>query len=213
VTLPESSTASGTILYYVIYRSDWQDNESFVYVNSGFENSVESQILSPGHQFFQNSLNLTGIPDGNHSITITAVAGGFYPANNRDYPSFFRFMINGSSSVYFTTNALPPDISVLTIENKTYATTDLALNFTINEETSQVTYSLDGEKNITIAGNNTLTGLSNGDHNLSVYAIDEAGNVGVPKIINFIVEVPEPYPTLLVATTSGVSAIVIVCVA
>jgi hypothetical protein len=82
------------------------------------------------------------------------------------------------------------------------------LNFTVNEPFSKATYSLDGQENVTISGNTTLTGLPNGDHNVTVYATDEFGNTGVSKITYFSVEVP--FPTTLVAV--AIVAVVVVSV-
>jgi hypothetical protein len=42
------------------------------------------------------------------------------------------------------------------------------------------------KKNVTIAGNTTLTGLSSSVHNLTVYAWDEAGNIGSSETITFV---------------------------
>jgi hypothetical protein len=205
VTLPESATALGTIIYYITYQTDWQQKEVFLYLNTGLANSIESYPQNPENRYFQNSQNLTDMPEGNHSITITAVAGGFYPADNM---GFYRFMINGSSSVFFTTDTLPPNILVLSIENKTYTTNDVALNFTVDERASQITYSLNGQENVTIAGNTTLTGLPNGDYNLTVYATDGAGYVGASETMCFCVEVPKPFPTtLVVASTVSVALV------
>jgi multisubunit Na+/H+ antiporter MnhC subunit len=83
------------------------------------------------------------------------------------------------------------------------------LNFTVNESFSRISYVLDYQDNITIAENTTLTDLSNGYHNVTVYAIDSAGNTGTSETIYFNVEVPEPFPTTLVATASGVSVAVV----
>jgi hypothetical protein len=48
--------------------------------------------------------------------------------------------------------------------------------------------------------------LSNGEHRLTVYATDEAGNAGASETIIFSVDVP--FPTALVAAaTSGMSVI------
>jgi hypothetical protein len=79
----------------------------------------------------------------------------------------------------------PPVVSVLSPQHKTYDTGDISLTFTVNEPTSWIGYSLDGRDNETIAGNITLAGLSTGDHNLTVYAKDTAGNYGASEAINF----------------------------
>jgi hypothetical protein len=55
----------------------------------------------------------------------------------------------------------------------------------------------------------TLTGLSNGSHNVTVYATDEAGNVGTSQTINFTIAKPESFPTTLVAVASVASVAVI----
>jgi hypothetical protein len=79
----------------------------------------------------------------------------------------------------------PPVVSVSSPKNKTYDTSDISLTFTVNEPTSWVGYSLDSHDNVTITGNITLAELSNGAHNLTVYAKDIAGNIGASETIQF----------------------------
>ncbi|MFQ6074435.1 MAG: hypothetical protein ACE5KC_04360, partial [Candidatus Bathyarchaeia archaeon] len=54
----------------------------------------------------------------------------------------------------------------------------------------------DGQMNVTISGNTTLSALSNGSHSLVVYAKDTAGNTGASETISFSIEPPtgEPPP-------------------
>jgi hypothetical protein len=47
-----------------------------------------------------------------------------------------------------------------------------------------------------------LTDLPDGDHNVTVYAQDITGNIGVSEIMDFSVEVPEPFPNTLVVAAS-----------
>lgn len=81
----------------------------------------------------------------------------------------------------------PPHIEILSPENKTYATGSVSLSFLVEEETSWIRYSLDGQMNVTIAGNINLPGLSDGSHSLIVYAKDLAGNIGASEMIYFSV--------------------------
>jgi hypothetical protein len=104
----------------------------------------------------------------------------------------------------------PPKISVLSVENITYDKFDISLNFDVNEPVSQVTYSLDGQENMTISGNTTLTGLANGVHSVTVYAWDVAGNVGTSETTYFSVKVPEPFPFVPVAAVSVVAVALVV---
>jgi hypothetical protein len=52
-----------------------------------------------------------------------------------------------------------------------------------------------------------MAGLSNGLHNLTVYAEDSFGNVGASETISFSVELP--FPAGLAAVASGASATII----
>jgi hypothetical protein len=69
------------------------------------------------------------------------------------------------------------------------------------------------EKSIpVIAGNTTLTGLSYGGHNVTIYAWDNSGNIGFSETIYFSIakeQEPEPFPTAIVATASGASTAII----
>jgi uncharacterized membrane protein YphA (DoxX/SURF4 family) len=60
-------------------------------------------------------------------------------------------------------------------------------------------YVLDGTEKVPVEGNLTLH-LPNGNHTLTVYATDEAGNVGASETISFSVDAP--FPTALVAVVS-----------
>jgi parallel beta-helix repeat protein len=95
-----------------------------------------------------------------------------------------------------------PSIAVLSPENKTYDTSSIPLNFTVNAAVSQITYSLDEEENITFSGNTTLAGLANGDHNITVYFRDGAGDAG-SETIYFSVNVPFP-TTMVIAPIASV---------
>jgi len=107
----------------------------------------------------------------------------------------------------------PPHISISSPENKTYDDSNVTLTFSTSEPTSKISYSLDRQDNVTATGNITLNEVPNGSHNLTVYATDEFGNTGASEIVYFRVEVPEPFPTTLVAVASGASVAVLVVAA
>ena len=102
-------------------------------------------------------------------------------------------------------DTLPPSIAVSSPENKVYNASSVPLVFSIYEPASWMGYSLNGQDNVTVAGNTTLSGLPNGSYNVTVYVTDRAGNTGASETVSFSVDVPEPFPTLLVASASGVS--------
>ncbi len=99
---------------------------------------------------------------------------------------------NVTLTAVFTPDTSPPIISIVSPENKTYAVEDVPLTSTMSESTFWIGYSLDDQANITIAGNTTLTGLSDGMHSLVVYASDIAGNLGSSDMVYFTVDTTPP---------------------
>lgn len=126
---------------------------------------------------------LTGLPNGSHKITI--YANNTY--GNMVHPETISFTVELDTQ--------PPKVAVFPIENKTYDQDNLPLKFTVDESTSWMGYSLDGQANVTLFGNSTLTELSFGLHELTVYANDTFGNMGASETISFTIE--EPFPTTL----------------
>jgi hypothetical protein len=84
----------------------------------------------------------------------------------------------------------PPAITVLSPQNQTYYDSAVPLNFTVYDYSpiSWMGYSLDGEANVTISGNTTLFGLSDGTHVLTAYANDTTGYMGSSSEVFFTVE-------------------------
>jgi hypothetical protein len=120
----------------------------------------------------------------------------------------YGFEVSGSESVVFTVDTISLTVSVLSVKNETYCTSEIPLDFTVNELVSQIGYCLDGQENVAVAANTTLTGLSNGEHSLTVYATDNAGNAGFSETITFSVDVPFPI-AIVVASASGVSVVAV----
>ncbi|MBN1244592.1 hypothetical protein JXA31_03265 [Candidatus Bathyarchaeota archaeon] len=101
-------------------------------------------------------------------------------------------------NLFTSPDITPPTISIISIENMSYPIGNLSLTFTVSEPTSWIGYSLDGQENITVAGNAVFSGLFMGSHYLTVYANDTAGNTGISETICFRIETPLP-TTLVVA--------------
>ena len=196
ITFTFSISTENTSIHYLLdayFKANWMQDNVTVYKQNLYH------TIFP--EFWNHSETFLQMPDGKYSIVITARGGGGY-AEGLTYNFFDMTTI---SVINFTVDTTPPKVSVLSLENKTYYTSDLPLNFTVSEPVSQIAYSLDGRVNVTIPGNTTLTGLSNGVHNVTVYAWDVAGNAGASETIHFNVEVPELFPTELV-TIGGASA-------
>jgi hypothetical protein len=104
---------------------------------------------------------------------------------------------------------IKPNIILVSPQNKTYFTTEIALNFTVDESLSWARYSLDAQEVVKIEGNITLVDLSYGHHNLTVFGTDTSGNTGSSETIRFtIMEEPEPFPTIIVAAAVVLVAVI-----
>jgi len=107
----------------------------------------------------------------------------------------------------FGYGSVPPAVCITSLESMaTYASSDVPLNFSLNKPATWVGYSLDGQDNVTITSNTTLSGLSSGLHNITVYARDEFENTGVSETITFSVEAPFP-TTLIIAPIASVAVV------
>jgi hypothetical protein len=137
---------------------------------------------------------LSNLSSGNHSVTV-------YQGYQYRPPANERFEVYAYSFVNFTVDVIPPSVLILSPEPKVYNVSDILLNFTVDEPVSQLIYSLDGQKNVTIAGNTTLENMPYGEHNVTIYATDNVGNIGSETINFTIAEPPEPFPTALVVAS------------
>ena len=115
------------------------------------------------------------------------------------------------NSTFFTLQITPPKIVLTSPTNQTYNESSISLSFSLSVFSSNKTidwagYSLDGEQNVTVIGDTTITNMTNGVHTIALYANDTFGNVGASQTINFTVAKPaKPFPTL--ATVAIVSLI------
>jgi hypothetical protein len=101
---------------------------------------------------------------------------------------------------------VPPVVSIVSPENRNYNSSSVPLAFTLNKPTAWIGYSLDGQETIPVTGNATITGLTSGFHNITVYAKDEFENIGTSETIYFSVE--EPFPTTLVVASVVLVAVI-----
>jgi len=114
------------------------------------------------------------------------------------------------------TSYIPPierthlEIRGLSPLNQMYNESSVSLVFTLDKPVNWTGYSLDGKDNVTITGNTTLTGLTSGLHNITVYANGTFGNMGASETINFTVEKPETLPIVTIVAASMAS--VVACV-
>lgn len=161
-----------------------------------FPDNPSVALSNLGNNLYGGNATLNDLSQGPRNITVWVRA-------EQDYLSYGVPVGSVFTTVSFNIDSIPPNITILSPETKTYNTSEVPLEFTVNKTFSQISYSLDGHENITATGNMTLTRLSDGAHNLTVYATDEAGNVGVSEKITFnIAKESEPFPTITVVVVT-----------
>ena len=104
---------------------------------------------------------------------------------------------------------LHPEIQIFSPQNESYNSSSISLDFSTDKPILELSYSVDGKQNVTIIGNSTVANLSNGLHNVTIYAKDSFGNTGASETTSFIIARPEPFPVVPVATVSVVVAVVV----
>jgi parallel beta-helix repeat protein len=116
--------------------------------------------------------------------------------NVDDFPLMEPF-----NSTYYLLKTNPPKISLLSPLNWVYNDSSVPLVFNVDKSVNWTNYSLDGQQNVTFSGNTNLTDISNGLHNVTVYAQDTFGNIGSSQTISFTIakQEPESFPVVPVA--------------
>jgi hypothetical protein len=133
-----------------------------------------------------SSLNVTAIPNPGYSFDYWLLDGEERTENP------ITMIINANHTLEAVFVDIPPEISIISPENKTYPIKDVPLTFTVSESTSWIGYSLNSQKNVTITGNRTLTSLPDGSYYVIVYANDTAGNMGASSTVYFTVDTTHP---------------------
>jgi hypothetical protein len=213
-------------------------------IDSEHRGSVPLTISNPGLHVVTNAAAYVSLPklsEGSHILTLY-LFGNNQKSLNPKYLSYVDtvcFSIGtGTSDVpppgwtapdeipqnQQPQDLMPPKVTMLSpISNESFESANLtslevSLNFTVDEETSRLSFSLDGQPNATIAGNYTFRGLPTGFHNVTVYAWDHADNVGASETVDFAITVaqePEAQsePSLLLPVAASATSISVAAVA
>ena len=178
------------------YSLDGQANQTIPSITNTFNGSFQAII--------EGSVVFPVISYGKHNVTVFAE----HKVNNELVHSDKKIVYFTISDTIPPQELIPPKFANLSIENKTYNSTELLLSFNIDKTALWIGYSLDNQGNRTIAFfhdlerlgnqvNKTLKELTEGTHTIVVYANNTQEKTGASEIIYFSVstnseqEIPE----------------------
>ena len=206
-TINEPKGLSTNLNIVATYQGDWMSNAKW----SPFPPGVDP--VGANH-FLQYNFNISGIPAGERTINIVANGHGDFNENGTEY----MFSLEKPISVKFFVNSSPagllvhtsPSINFVSFQNGSLTNSSFPLSFTVDRSVPKLTYCLDGQDPVPIRGNTTLTCLSNGQHNITVYATDKFGYVGTSGILFFKVKADSASPpqfSILLAVASVIAVL------
>lgn len=99
------------------------------------------------HGGYTGEDNLPTLKYGKHEITVHVECQTGFPSKPH----------TEETTLYFSVDTASPKISNISIPNQAFNQPILTLDFTVNEPTSWMGYSLDNTANVTITGNTTIT--------------------------------------------------------
>jgi len=132
---------------------------------------------------------------------ILYLIGGYYTASREAWLHGLVTPVAVNEQYIPIGYSTPPEINIVSPENQTYNGSSVSLVFTVNKPVNWMGYSLDGQDNVTVTGNTTISGLTSGLHNITVYAKDEFENVSASETVCFTIA-EEPFPVAPVAVAS-----------
>jgi hypothetical protein len=200
---------------------DWNPDYSFsstvtCILDGQYVSWQETVVNSPRIHHF--SIPLKGLSNGFHDLRIKVVTDGTYFHGTYSSDPVWggwswkesNIPVIDYSYLRFEVAADSPELVVLSLkQHETYDMGDLPLDFAVSTPVSWVGYSLDGQDNVTVAGNVTLAGLSDGEHTVTVYARDSARNFGASETVTFTVAQASSTKQLTAANTVAPSTAII----
>lgn len=203
-----SYSSNNLVTYYTAILSNLTDTEHVLNIVVIAEAYYEAQYTRGNEIIFT----------GNSNNTYITQAVNFQLNPSTKTVSFQKSPIAISRDPYPNPPILMPVI--ISPQNTSYTAANetqfaLPLDFSINGTTSWIGYSLDNQTRVTIRGNSTLSNLEVGSHNITLFASDVFGNIGVSNPTYFsiaeqvVVPTASPFPASLVfVSTVGIVVVV-----
>ncbi len=224
ILYPENQTyiapilGSGLTLNFLV-------SEPFLWARYSLNNEANQTITSDTKR-----INFWDLQEGSNNVTVYAVNINGDVGKSDTVNFTVVFLYNGN-----TPSPITPVVSVTSPQSRLYTQNRISLVITIDNpiplfegvptypinpyglrviypNVTWVGFSLDGQSNQTLHGNTTLTGLTNGVHNITVYAKDIYGNEGASQTMFFSTETTSADPFLIIILALAATSVVTVIV-
>jgi parallel beta-helix repeat protein len=188
----------------------WEASFNFVYGNNFVNNSRQVRDAGADDPAYVG-VSMNSWDNGSKGNFWSDYSGNDADGNGLGDKPYFVYTDNRDNfplmSPLVREPPVPPSVSVVNPTNVTYNNASVPLDFSVDKQVTWIGYSLDGKDNVTVTGNITLSGLSDGVHTLTVYANDTFGFTGASETVTFTVAT---FPTTLVMAAAVVVALVTV---
>ena len=175
-------------------------DEGYLVVRPGAASIMRAD--SSGSELWQEQLGTSAIisPSGYPASCLIPTKDGGYVVAGSTWGNSFIIKFSAEAELQ------APVVTISSPESRIYETSDIPLTFTVNDQASLFSYTLDGQQAVAITGNTTLSGLTVGAHNLTVYVRDSAGMVETSQTISFTVQARFPSEIVFVGVAIAVVA-------
>lgn len=165
-----------------------------LYLVGGYSQNVltnKTQVYNPNNNTWTT---VTPLSSPRADLALAVVNDVLYAIGGFDGQNWLNINEQYKPADYGT---VPPKLQITSPENITYSKVNLT--FSINRGASWIGYSLDNQVNVTVKeGTNTsLLGLSQGSHNIILFANDSQGNMGYSNIVYFSIDTIPPVIKIL----------------
>lgn len=140
-----------------------------------------------------------GTPNSNGTVSVGYYLSGYYP-NNYRLPVSVDFNSDGKTDIATVMGS--NTITILLASH--WYNTDVILTFSSSDNDSgvkEVHYIIDGSETVVPGSNASVTIGTEGIHNISYFAVDNAGNAGSPK--GMTAKIDKTTPTTTVSGNAG----------
>lgn len=183
----KGATTSNVGIYGAAAATDGFMAPVRVYAIGGFESgsiSDGTSLYDPDRNSWDSSIPM---PTAREYLSLAVISDVLYAVGGFDGEKWLGANEEFKPVGY---GAVPPRIQITSPDNGTY--TNVSIAYTANRGIQWAGYSLDNQANVTLKSNTEFSSLAQGEHSLTIFANDSAGNMGSSNTVLFSIDTLPP---------------------